>query len=466
MRCVRQRIGLAIAIAILTAVYPAGAQDTSLVLVLRGGTVIDGTGAPPRKDMLVVIRADAIEAIDANAKVPEGAREIDARGKFIIPGFVDSRVRIGPTPGNHISRKEVGIEQRLASLRALLTVGVTTARLIQGSLIEQELYQRWAQDDLLPSPKIVTSGPVFTAKAGHPIEEYSVLAVNTRDRETRQIADEDQAREKAREVTHADANSLEIVYDKGPANDTKPVLEKSVLEVLVAEGHGFDLPVFCSVGWNQEAAEATGSGANAIEGAWEETLTDETLRLMAEKQVFFVPALTQQGDLLNLLDEPALKAYLAEPIVQNSLSGVMKEGLSSGSGMIQLVREKLKGVPGQAIRKRLEEQQKRAFENVRRARAAGIKIAVGTGSGTLLVFPGAAVHRELQLLVKAGLTPMEAIVAATRNTAISLGHGDEFGTLEPGKRADLLILDADPLEDIRNTQKIQTVIQNGREVKD
>src|SRR5580692_8190782 len=130
MRCVRQRIGLAIAIAILTAVYPAGAQDTSLVLVLRGGTVIDGTGAPPRKDMLVVIRADAIEAIDANAKVPEGAREIDARGKFIIPGFVDSRVRIGPTPGNHISRKEVGIEQRLASLRALLTVGVTTARLI------------------------------------------------------------------------------------------------------------------------------------------------------------------------------------------------------------------------------------------------------------------------------------------------------------------------------------------------
>ena len=114
---------------------------------------------------------------------------------------------------------------------------------------------------------------------------------------------------------------------------------------------------------------------------------------------------------------------------------------------------------------RLEEQQRRAFENVRKAKGAGVKIAVGTGAGNLLIFPGASVHRELQLLVQACLTPMEAIVAATQNTAATLGRSSEAGTIEVGKKANLLILDADPLADIRNTEKIHEVIRNGREIR-
>jgi len=142
----------------------------------------------------------------------------------------------------------------------------------------------------------------------------------------------------------------------------------------------------------------------------------------------------------------------------------MKESLANGAGIIQRLREELNAPSGAVIRRQLKEQQERAFANVKKAQAAGVKIAVGTGTGNLLIFPGAAVHRELQLLVKAGLTPMEAIVAATRNTAESLGLGTEIGTVEPGKEADLLILDADPLLDIQNTQKIHAVVQRGREV--
>lgn len=459
------RPGIRLLIAVLAVLLPMRAQDRNPVLVIRGGTLIDGTGKVPQKDALIVIRGEQIEAIDANAEIPEGAKVIDATGKFILPSFLDARVRIGPTPGNHLSRNEIGIGQRMESLRALLTTGVTTARLIQGSLLEQELYQRWSQDDLLPSPRIVTSGPVFTAKGGHPLEEYSVLAAEVRDRETRPIGDEDQAREKSREVAHAEANSFEIIYDQGPEDKHRPRLGKAFLEVLLTEAEGHSLPAFCEVGWDQEAADAAGAGARAIEGVWDEALSEQTLSLLAKKQVFFIPVLTQQGDLLNLIEEAALKMYLDDPLVQQSLSSVMKQSLASSTGIIPRVRSSLSNSGGKAIRQQLEEQQKRAFENVRKAQGAGVRIAVGTGAGNPLVFPGASVHRELQLLVKAGLTPIEAIVAATQNTAASLGRGGEVGTIEVGKKADLLILEADPLADIQNTEKIYEVIRNGHEIR-
>jgi len=462
---IRSCRGLLLGLGFLTLCQSVRAQDKDLALILRGGTLIDGTGSAPRSDVLILVRNGKIEAVGKDVKIPADARTIDVTGKFIIPALIDLRVRIGPTPGNHTSRNEVEAEQRLESLRALLAAGVSTARLEQGDLAEQQLYQRWWGEDVLVSPRLATSGPVFTAKFGHPLEEYSILASNIRDRELRQIANEDQAREDAREVAHAGANSFEINADQGPTSAKRDRLGKPLLGILVTEAHGHDLPVFCEVGWNQEVLDAVTVGVNTVEGIWEETLSDEATAALAKGKVTFMPSLTQQGDLLNLLDEAQLKDYLEQPIVQQSLSSIMKQGLANHSGMVQRLRNNLAGEGGESIRRQLEEQQIRAFANVRKAKAAGVKLAVGTGAGNLLIFPGASVHRELQLLVKAGLTPMEAIVAATRNSSESLGLGDELGTIEPGKAADFVILDADPLVDIRNTQRIHAVIQRGREVR-
>jgi imidazolonepropionase-like amidohydrolase len=92
----------------------------------------------------------------------------------------------------------------------------------------------------------------------------------------------------------------------------------------------------------------------------------------------------------------------------------------------------------------------------------GVSIVLGTDTGNPHLFAGYSVHNELELLVRAGLTPMEALEAATRRAAEMLGGDDEFGTLEPGKRADLLILAANPLEDIRNTRTLEVVISEGK----
>jgi imidazolonepropionase-like amidohydrolase len=446
-------------VGILAIVGLAPAQETNQALVIRGGTLIDGTGKPPQVGVTILIDAGKIQAVDPHAKVPDRARIIDATGKFIIPGLIDTRVEIGPSPGNRVDRAEVRIDQRLQSLRALLAAGVTTARLFQGDLDEQKLYLRWREEELIVSPRLVLAGPTFTAPRGHPTEQYSIVATNVRRRETREVAKADDAQEKARELAHTGLQVFEAVYDRGSDQEPYPPLAKDALGAVIQEAHGHDLKLFCDVGRSDEGATAVALGADAIEEVSEEVLSDNVLAEMARKQVVFVPVLSEQGDLLSLLDEQAVKAYLAEPIVQRTLSSTMKKSLASSGGMSARVREAMGTNSG--LRQLLKQQQDRGFDNVRRARAMGVPLVVGTGSGSLLVFPGAAVHRELELLVQAGLSPLDAIVAATRNGAQILGKGSDLGTVEVGKTADLVILSADPLADIRNTQKIDFVIQSG-----
>jgi imidazolonepropionase-like amidohydrolase len=103
----------------------------------------------------------------------------------------------------------------------------------------------------------------------------------------------------------------------------------------------------------------------------------------------------------------------------------------------------------------------RAMRNTKRMAVAGVPIGVGSDGGSAIDFPGAMTHRELELLVEAGLSPVEVITAATRNGALALRKLDELGTIEAGKRADLLLLNANPLEDVRNFRKIDQLMLNG-----
>jgi hypothetical protein len=284
--------------------------------------------------------------------------------------------------------------------------------------------------------------------------------------------------------------------------------------------------------------KAVDAGVDVIEGVSEEVLSDEVLAAMAKKNIGFVPALAVQGDIVSLIDPAALKAYLAQPIVQTGLSPIVQMSLARETGAIAQLREAMNEkieTPGSrkaeekkqeekaaaekaafdkaaapkdaksrkeqarqlAAEKKaeqkaekdkpqedkvsdsktevkderplvstlLQQQQDHARENVRRAKAAGVRVVLGTGAGNTLVFPGASAHREMELLTKAGLSPMEAIVAATSNAAASIGRLNESGTIERGKFADLIILDADPLADITNTTKIDTVIRGGRVIR-
>ena len=107
------------------------------------------------------------------------------------------------------------------------------------------------------------------------------------------------------------------------------------------------------------------------------------------------------------------------------------------------------------------EEFERAKHNTRKLAASGVLIGVGSDGGSSLDFPGLMTHREVELLTEAGLSPMDAIVAATRNGGLALRKGDELGTIEPGRRADLMLLSANPLEDVRNLRKIDRLMLDG-----
>jgi imidazolonepropionase-like amidohydrolase len=106
-----------------------------------------------------------------------------------------------------------------------------------------------------------------------------------------------------------------------------------------------------------------------------------------------------------------------------------------------------------------------ARRNSRKVAASGVLIGVGSDGGSSVDFPGLMTHREIELLVESGFSPVEAITAATRNGGIALGKPEELGTLDPGRRADLLLLHANPLEDVKNLRKIERVMQDGEWVE-
>lgn len=450
---------LSLFLGLLFLVAPSAGQQLSHTRIVRGATLIDGTGRAPQPNVSILIEGGKIKAIAQEIAAPPGAEVIDGTGKFIVPGLMDARVQLGSTPGNRILRAEVGLEQRIASLNALLGAGVTSARLIQGDLADGHFYQRWEQDNLLASPRLTLSGPTFTAPQGHPVEQYSILAQGLLAREIREVADSDQARDKARSVAHARADSFEVVYDSGAEANRFPRLSEDALAILVREAHGHDLKVFCWVGHNEEALTAIAAGVDVVEGLSEEVLSDEVLAQMSKKNVSYLPSLVSQAGVLDLLEKSDVRAYLAQPIVHQSLSPLLQESMRSEAGMGARLHKIVQN--DSTVHTLLVKEREHAFENVRRAQLAGVHVIVGTGAGGTLIFAGASVHWELELLVRSGLSPMDALLAATRNLAASLGKDEELGTIEAGKQADLVVLNANPLDDIANTQKIDLVIKAG-----
>ena len=463
-------------------------------MLIKNVTLIDGTGAV-RENMSIEVRGGKIWDIGPDLELKRGEKLIDESGMFVIPGLIDTRVQIGASPGSQIYRAEVGQEQRTAWLHAMLGLGITTARLIQGDLEEHRFFKHWRQLDLQNSPTLMISGPTFTAPDGSPTDQYPRLALALRQREVAEVANEDDAREKSRTVAHNEGDIFEVVYSTGSQAGPSPRLSDQALATIIREAHGHDLRVFCWVGHDEEARKAVASGCDVLQGASEELLSDEVLKEMATKNIAYMPSLLYQGYLVNHQLQPAdLKAYLADPLVANSLSPIMKKSLEAERGQLATLRklltvragasekevaEALYGIPDDSppetrpkpdgkqitVADMFARQEQRALQNLHRAKAAGVRIVVGTGAGSILDFPGSSLHLEMRFLVENGFTPAEALQAATSNAAFALGKDSEIGILAKDKTADFVILEANPLADIRNAAKVKAVVRGGRLVQ-
>ncbi len=400
------------------------------VIALEGATLIDGVGGAPKEDAVILIRNGHIEAVARvnEIQVPKGAERINLVGKTIIPGLIDAHAHV----------------ERWAAPR-YLAWGVTTVRDLHSDSSGYALKNDLNLGSII-GPRMFTSGPMID---GVPATYPNASGVATAS-EARRAVDQ-----------HAvgGADYLKI-YTK---------ITPSLLTPLMEEARNLRLPVAAHLG-KIDALTAARAGvvslehmAGVVQAAsrtpavyyrahdLDSAALARTARALAQTKVAIVPTLVVH-EMLSRLDNPAL---LARP----GMEDVPADAASVRSVASLLRRTGWQPRDFQGFRRARPRQD----QFVREFKRAGGVIAAGTDAANQLLIPGFSEHEEMALLVEAGLTPLEAITAATRRGAQIL-HADSLGVLTAGKVADLVVLNANPARDIGATRRIAWVMTRGRVV--
>ncbi len=421
-------------------------------IALLGATLIDGSGGPPLAESAVVIRRGRIESVGSRAdfRLPKRTAELDLTGRWIIPGLVDAHV--------HLVDPQAGVARW--SMARYLAWGVTTVRDLHGPLrsvlaVRREMDRGWR-----PGPRVYAAGSMVDgAPSTYP---DAITARTAKD-----------ARRGVDRLVNA-GTDLVKVYTR---------VDRTLMGPLIDEARTFNLPVAGHLGLT-DAVTAARRGLGSLEhlsGIPEAAVADPG-PLYAAHERSFLAGWTAFERAWTGLDSAALARVAGVLAARNVIvvpTLVLHETFSRLDDPGTLSDTMLVAVP--------EEERQRwnsadliaragwtgsDFTAFRRARAAqdrflrifnakGGRIAVGTDAANQMLIPGYAAHRELELLVRAGLSPAEAISAATRNGALLL-RVDSLGLVAPGKVADLVVLGRDPLTDIRNTLAIERVVSRGR----
>jgi len=444
-------------------------------LAITNVTVIDATGAPPRPGQTVLIRDRRIAVVGSasSVAVPRGATRVDGRGRYLIPALWDMHV--------HLANRPPGEPPSESLLPLLLAHGVVGVRDMGGDFDRIRSLRDAVASNSLRGPRIVAPGPFLDGP-----QEPSPMVVPAGNAE--------QARQAVRDLKARGVDFIKL----------QAALSAEAWRAGVQESVALGIPVAGHVPEAVSAWDVVGSGQRSIEHVSPALPGDASIllacssreaELRAELHALGEAARVETAKPEDLrarqraLQEALLSSYDATRAA-GLFARMAAAGVTSVPTLIWsqtvLPRSKddlaaevpLRYVPKAmaarwrarraeyleraipetlALHRRLAE---RSLALVGELHRAGVAILAGTDSFDGFVLPGFALHQELELLVAAGLTPLEALQAATREPARFLGEKDR-GTIEAGKLADLVLLEADPLADIRHTRKIAAVVQGG-----
>lgn len=407
--------------------------------LIRNGTLIDGTGAAPLTDAAVLVKDNHIQAVGkANSiRLPDAqTTEIDAKGGFILPGMIDTHVHVMLEGVNIVRDMMTPFSMRFYNsvtyLRNTINAGITSVRDAGGA---DAGTKQAVESGVIVGPRLQISISVLTTTGGHGDGwmlsgmEYDLFMAYPGFPECRVDGVED-CRRKVREVLRAGADVIKICSTGGVLSPTDhpefTQFSPEELEVIVREAaYRRGVKVMSHAQGAEGVKNAIRAGVHSIEhGIF---LDEEAIELMLKHGTYLVPTLL---------------APLA----------VLEAGEKGG-------------MPEYGIRKSREVIEIHS-DSISRAHKAGVRIAMGTDAG---VMPHGTNLRELGLMNKIGMTPMQTIVSTTKTAAECLGWGDKVGTIEAGKLADIILLKTDPLKDIRsleNIDNIPLVMKDGKVVKD
>lgn len=411
----------ALSLLLAAALWLFGCQTSSAQsLLLTHATLIDGTGAAPRADVAILVENGRIaRIIPAGQRLPKADRTLDLTGRFVIPGLIDTHVHLKSRP-----RPDGMIE---AVLKEALLGGVTTVRDMGGN-----------------GEAVAALAGAEQAGAVSPRIRFSMLVVGP-------PSDFWQGEPQAPYIGTSGFRHL-----TGPADIPTVIADAKRLGASGIKLHSGIPPDLAG----QIAAAAQAAGLKV----WSHGYLD--LTRPSQIAALGVASLSH-SDMLAYEGIADLTSLAGQPYGKRTFAAMQATPLDSPALLALFAVMKRQGVllePTLMIMGEGEDAEGRAYRQwaadvVAAARRHGVEVCVGTDA---LGGSSPNIHAELQLLVKrAGLTPMEAIVAATRNGARALGLEAELGTVEVGKRADLVVLTADPSRDIRNTLTVWGVVKDG-----
>jgi len=431
--------------ALLLATRAAPGQTPGAATVFEGARLIVGDGSAPVENAAIVVVGDRIAAIGRRGEVaaPAGAVRVDVTGKTIMPALIDDHVHMGYRRGTSFTADNYTRDNLLDMLDRYAWYGV--AAVLETGTARGDLPYR-VRAEARTGARYLTTGSGFgmpDAGPGGPMRDSAYG-----------VTEEAQARKYVQELAAHKPDMVKIWVDD--RNGTVEKLKPNLYRAIIDEAHQHDLRVLAHIVELADAKDLLRAGLDGFAHmVRDHDVDDEFLALVKSRpNVFFLETLWGERRAIYAgkpawVDDPALRgAFSAESLQQ------LAEQLSPDAKANPQAVQRARTMAATNLR------------NTAKLYAAGARIGLGTDTGGVTggQFFGLGTHVELELLVtKVGLTPMQALVIGTRNSAENLGLTD-LGTIAIGKSADFIVLDANPLDDIANTRRINRVYLRGEEI--
>jgi len=387
-----------------------------------GAVVIDGTGAPPIQDGVVLVRDGIIESVGTRSSVPipAGAEVIDIAGRWLIPGLINAH--------GHISgSREAVLEQ----LGIYAHYGVTTVISLGGVEDAAIVLRNEQKVPTLNRSRVFAAGPVLNPTSP------------------------EMARSEVARVHAMGVDWVKIRVDGG-ANPGGNKMSPEIYGALIDEARIRGLPVAIHI-WELDDAKGVvaAGGAMVAHSVRDFPVDVELTDMMRERGVCLVPTLTRELSTFVYADRPA---FFDDPFFLEKSAPADLDGFLTPAR-----QDQARGAGGTVWRERLPTAQ----ANVLRTHQAGVRVAMGTDTGASLPgrFLGYFEHVEMEMMVEAGLTPSEVLVSATGVSAACVGLEDQIGSVRAGRWADFVVLGADPTAHILNARQIESVWVAGNRVR-
>ena len=410
--------------------------------VFQGGTLIDGRGKSPLKDSMVVVEGAKIAFVGKNGEfaIPKGqnVKIIDAKEKTVMPGLIDGHLHMGiigqsrefysiPIYNNNIDIAMKAIPR----LKKMLEMGFTTVRDGGGGFgwFEVSLREALKRGDII-GPRYLATGYHLTVSGGHGYFLPQWLGKYAPPEQNGMHCDgPDEWRKAARVNLYNGTDCIKLVASRGFLSaglrgDAPPTGAPATIEEMraaVEEGHKMGKKVFAHANGHDAIMNAVMAGVDSIVHGW--YMDEKCLEMMVKKNV--------------VLEPTTLCIRLVKDQGKGEMLDIMVERAAA-----------------------YWERKQKEFEMIRKS---GVTISMASDAGVPYFYHGDNA-RELESMVDLGMSPMEAILTATKIAATTIGLGDEIGTIEKGKRADVILVDGDPLRDIsilQKQEKIKTVLKDG-----